>query len=49
MRNSMLYNHLEALESNRKKGNKNLNIFEVGPIYNTRILKRIFYLASPQD
>ncbi len=34
MRNSLLFNHLEILETNRKKGLKNLNIFEVGPIYN---------------
>ena len=33
MRNSMLFNHLEALDSNRKKGIKNSNIFEIGPIY----------------
>ncbi len=34
MRNSILFNHLEILEANRKKGFKNLNIFELGPIYN---------------
>ena len=34
MRNSILFNHLEILEANRKKGFKNLSIFELGPIYN---------------
>ena len=33
MRNSMLFNHLEVIESNRKKGINNLNTFEIGPIY----------------
>ena len=33
MRNSMLFNHLEALDNNRKKGLQNLNLFEIGPIY----------------
>jgi len=33
MRNTMLFNHLEVMESNRKKGIKNLNTFEIGPIY----------------
>ena len=28
MRNSLLFNHLEILEANRKKGFKNLSIFE---------------------
>ena len=51
MRNSMLYNHLEALESNRKKGNKNLNIFEVGPIYHTSNSQEniLFGLSSRLD
>ena len=34
MRCSLLFNHLEILENNRKKGIKNLKIFELGPIYN---------------
>ena len=34
MRNSMLFNHLESLENNRKKGLKKLSVFEIGPIYN---------------
>jgi len=33
MRNTMLFNHLEVIENNRKKGLYNLNIFEIGPIY----------------
>ena len=33
MRNTMLFNHLEAIESNRKKGVALLNTFEMGPIY----------------
>ena len=37
MRNSMLFNHLEVIESNRKKGINNLNIFEIGPIYQSSI------------
>ena len=51
MRNSMLYNHLEALEVNRKKGNKNLNIFEIGPIYNTSTSQEniLFGLSSRLD
>ncbi|MDC0967629.1 phenylalanine--tRNA ligase subunit beta [Alphaproteobacteria bacterium] len=51
MRNSMLYNHLEALESNRKKGNKNLNIFEVGPIYHTSNFQEniLFGISSRLD
>ena len=35
MRNSMIFNHLETAEMNYKKGNKNIQIFEIGPIYNT--------------
>ena len=35
MRNTMLFNHLEAIESNRKKGVALLNTFEVGPIYHS--------------
>ncbi len=34
MRSSMLFNHLESLENNRKKGFNKLSIFEIGPIYN---------------
>ena len=34
MRSSLLFNHLEIIEANRKKGFKNLNIFELGPVYN---------------
>ncbi|MDA8668440.1 phenylalanine--tRNA ligase subunit beta [Alphaproteobacteria bacterium] len=34
MRSSMLFNHLESLENNRKKGFNNLSVFEIGPIYN---------------
>ena len=34
MRSSMLFNHLESLENNRKKGLNNLSVFEIGPIYN---------------
>ena len=33
MRNTMLFNHLEVIENNRKKGINNLNTFEIGPIY----------------
>ncbi len=35
MRNSMIFNHLESAEVNFKKGYKNIQIFEIGPIYNT--------------
>ena len=35
MRNTMLFNHLEVIENNRKKGMQNLNIFEIGPIYHS--------------
>ena len=35
MRNSMIFNHLETAEINYKKGYKNIQIFEIGPIYNT--------------
>jgi len=51
MRNSMLYNHLEALESNRKKGNKSLNVFEIGPIYHTSTSQEniLFGLSSRID
>ncbi len=35
MRNSMIFNHLETAEMNYKKGYKNIQIFEIGPIYNT--------------
>ena len=34
MRSSMLFNHLESLENNRKKGLDKLSVFEIGPIYN---------------
>src|SRR6056300_988278 len=34
MRSSMLFNHLESLENNRKKGFNNLSVFEIGPVYN---------------
>jgi phenylalanyl-tRNA synthetase beta chain len=34
MRSSMLFNHLESLENNRKKGLNNLSVFEIGPVYN---------------
>jgi phenylalanyl-tRNA synthetase beta chain len=34
MRSSMLFNHLESLENNRKKGLNKLSVFEIGPIYN---------------
>ena len=34
MRSSMLFNHLESLENNRKKGLHKLSVFEFGPIYN---------------
>ena len=34
MRSSMLFNHLESLENNRKKGINKLSVFEIGPIYN---------------
>jgi len=33
MRNTMLCNHLEVIENNRKKGVDILNTFEMGPIY----------------
>ena len=35
MRNSLIFNHLETAEMNYKKGYKNIQIFEIGPIYNT--------------
>ncbi len=35
MRNSMIFNHLETADMNYKKGYKNIQIFEIGPIYNT--------------
>ena len=35
MRNSMIFNHLETAEMNYKKGFKNIQIFEIGPIYKT--------------
>ena len=35
MRSSMLFNHLDSLESNRKKGINKLSIFEIGPVYNS--------------
>jgi phenylalanyl-tRNA synthetase beta chain len=35
MRNTMLFNHLEVIENNRKKGIDNLNIFEMGPVYHS--------------
>jgi phenylalanyl-tRNA synthetase beta chain len=31
----MLFNHLEVIENNRKKGIDNLNIFEMGPVYHS--------------
>ena len=34
MRSSMLFNHLESLENNRKKGLNKISVFEIGPIYN---------------
>ena len=34
MRSSMLFNHLESLENNRKRGLNKLSVFEIGPIYN---------------
>ena len=34
MRSSMLFNHLESLDNNRKKGIDKLSVFEIGPIYN---------------
>ena len=34
MRSSLLFNHLEIIEANRKKGLKNLSVFELGPVYN---------------
>ena len=34
MRSTMLFNHLESLENNRKKGLNKLSVFEIGPIYN---------------
>ena len=34
MRSSMLFNHLESLENNRKKGLSKLSVFEIGPVYN---------------
>ena len=34
MRSSMLFNHLESLENNRKKGLNKFSVFEIGPIYN---------------
>ena len=35
MRKSMIFNHLETAEMNYKKGYKNIQLFEIGPIYNT--------------
>ena len=34
MRNTMIGNHLNIIENNRKKGFENQSIFEIGPIYN---------------
>ena len=30
----MLFNHLESIENNRKKGLNKLSVFEIGPVYN---------------
>ena len=35
MRNSMIFNHLESAELNFKKGFKKIQLFEIGPIYNS--------------
>ena len=31
----MIFNHLESAELNFKKGFKNIQLFEIGPIYNS--------------
>ena len=47
MRSSMLFNHLESLENNRKKGFNNLSIFEIGPIYhNSKSQENILFALS---
>ena len=51
MRNSMIFNHLETAEMNYKKGHKNIQIFEIGPIYNTSQSQEniLSMLISSQD
>ena len=51
MRNSMIFNHLETAEINYKKGYKNIQIFEIGPIYNTSQSQEniLSMLISSQD
>ncbi len=51
MRNSMIFNHLETAEMNYKKGYKNIQIFEIGPIYNTSQSQEniLSMLISSQD
>ena len=50
MRSSMLFNHLESLENNRKKGINKLSVFEIGPIYNNSKSQEniLFALTSNQ-
>ena len=44
MRSSMLFNHLESLENNRKKGLNNLSVFEIGPVYhNSKTQENILF------
>ena len=50
MRSSMLFNHLESLENNRKKGFKNLSVFEIGPIYhNSKSQENILFALSSNN
>jgi len=45
MRNTMLCNHLEVIENNRKKGIDILNTFEMGPIYHSSTSQENILLA----
>ena len=51
MRNSMIFNHLESAELNFKKGIKNIQLFEIGPIYNSSQSQEniLSLLISSQD
>jgi len=50
MRSSMLFNHLESLENNRKKGFNNLSVFEIGPIYhNSKSQENILFALSSNN
>ena len=50
MRSSMLFNHLESLENNRKKGLNNLSVFEIGPVYhNSKTQENILFALSSNN